>query len=565
MDRPNLGNVPLFGGLSPEDRSFLQDRLEEVSVAPGASLVVAEAPADRVFILTQGWVRLLTSRGHELARLGPGSVVGEADALSGATYSVQVEAITQVRAWVLRVETVRELVRRYPASMLALDSALGFRAEAASEGFADWLGEMEEFRSVSREELGRLAGSLEPLSLEPGEEIGIRSQSGFAVVERGDVEVLDQALGPVLRGGCFLFLDRSLLAGGAPSTQGRVVSPTLAWYLPAATCDRLKREGLVVLNELIQEAIEQEPLIEAALTTYVPETLATEPVVVALPIRREPAVVAPEPAGLSAGAKGRLALGVLLLLWVLALGAISVWRSLSANAADLPTRDLSQFRGTAVALTPVAFAQDIAATPTFAPSATPQPTSTAAPTDTPVPPTATVVPTDTPEPTATSVPPTAVPPTPVPAQADTTAGQAEVVAAPPPPVDTPVPATNPGVDYQVVSWRQLTPCENHGMHNIFINVVDPAGNGIPGVPLYVTWGGDGVQVVTGDKPDMGPGYAVFDMFKGTYWVNVAQGTSETSPPLTVDIGEDQLCTETGNPVGNSLYHYSYEVTFQRTW
>jgi hypothetical protein len=104
------------------------------------------------------------------------------------------------------------------------------------------------------------------------------------------------------------------------------------------------------------------------------------------------------------------------------------------------------------------------------------------------------------------------------------------------------------------------------MHSIFINVIDAAGNGIPGVPLYVNWGGpDGVVVTTGEKPERGPGWAVFDMFKGTYWVKVNEGTSDTTPPLTVDIPEDQMCEETGNPVANSLYHYSYEVVFQRAW
>jgi len=70
--------------------------------------------------------------------------------------------------------------------------------------------------------------------------------------------------------------------------------------------------------------------------------------------------------------------------------------------------------------------------------------------------------------------------------------------------------------------------------------VDPAGNGIPGVPLWVDWGGGGVAVVTGNKPELGPGWAVFDMFKGTYWVRVDQGTSQTTPPLTVDIADDSV-------------------------
>ncbi|MGI6208497.1 MAG: cyclic nucleotide-binding domain-containing protein, partial [Anaerolineae bacterium] len=126
MERPSLSNVPLFSGFSPGDRTFIEDRLEEMRLDPGNVLVRSGTPADRIYIVAQGWVRLLSVSGHELARLGPGSVVGEADALSGHDYSVQVEAVTQVRAWTLSTSVIRDLVRQFPASLIALDSALGF-------------------------------------------------------------------------------------------------------------------------------------------------------------------------------------------------------------------------------------------------------------------------------------------------------------------------------------------------------------------------------------------------------------------------------------------------------
>ncbi|NPV07510.1 MAG: cyclic nucleotide-binding domain-containing protein [Anaerolineae bacterium] len=558
MERPSLSNVPLFSGFNPGDRAFLEDRLEEVRLDPGATLVQSGSKADRVFILARGWVRLLSSGGHELARLGPGSVVGEADALSGQTYSVQAEAVTQVRAWTLSVSNIQEMVRQFPASLIALDSALGFRSEVAAEGFADWLAGMAEFEGVSRADLRRLAGHLEPAWLEPGEDISLRSESGFAIIEQGSIELRDELDRPAIREGCFLYVDRSLLSGGMPSQGAKAVAPTMAWYLPAGTCARLQAEGLSVLRELVEatEPVEEsvglggacvdEPVLEAA----VPERAARA---------RGRSGAASTGPRLSVGGRVRLALAALLVLWVLLSGVVGLLRSVGVMASvGGGWAGYVELQATARALTPMVLAQDVTSTPTFAPSPTPAATSTPVPTDTPVPPTATPVPTETAVPTDTPVPPTSTPAPPA-------APAASQDAAAPAPTDTPVPA-RAGVDYRLVSWRQLTPCENHGMHNIFINVLDPAGNGIPGVPLHVHWGGpDGAVITTGGKPELGPGWAVFDMYRGTYWVRVNEGTSDTTPPLTVDIGEDQKCEETGNPVANSLYHYSYEVIFQRTW
>ncbi len=185
--------------------------------------------------------------------------------------------------------------------------------------------------------------------------------------------------------------------------------------------------------------------------------------------------------------------------------------------------------------------------PTFTSTATPTSTFTPTPTAT-----TTSTPTSTPTPTSTFTP-TPVPrrptPTPVPQQ-DT---------------PTPVPQQDtPAVDFKLVKVRRLSPCENHGNHNIYIYVLDAQGKGISDVPLWVEWGGEGVELVTGRKPEVSPGFADFPMFKGTYSVEVMNCRSEVARGITPDIPVDEPCPETGNAKGNSLYHYSYEVVFQRT-
>jgi hypothetical protein len=203
-------------------------------------------------------------------------------------------------------------------------------------------------------------------------------------------------------------------------------------------------------------------------------------------------------------------------------------------------------------------------TPTAAPIAqalstdTPTAVAPAEPTDTPAPePTATPTPapTDTPLPTDTPAP------TPIPTDTFTPAPPTEtpLPTATPTPTDTPVPP----VDWRLVSWRQLTPCENRGGHSLFITVLDAAGNGIPGVPLLIEWTGGSQVVYTGDKPDRGPGCTDFPMYGG-YTVRVAEGTSDVTPVLSSHEPESQRCDETNDNVANSYGHYSYEVIFQRT-
>ncbi|RME48985.1 MAG: hypothetical protein D6796_05520, partial [Caldilineae bacterium] len=125
----------------------------------------------------------------------------------------------------------------------------------------------------------------------------------------------------------------------------------------------------------------------------------------------------------------------------------------------------------------------------------------------------------------------------------------------------------PDVDFMLVKVRKLTPCENQGNHHIYIHVVDANGRGINNVPVKISWGtnaNDSIIAKTEAK-DKGDGYIEFAMFKGTYNVQVLGGSSMVASGITADFEKDEACDATGNPVGNSLYHASFEVVFRRTW
>ncbi len=199
-------------------------------------------------------------------------------------------------------------------------------------------------------------------------------------------------------------------------------------------------------------------------------------------------------------------------------------------------------------------------------AATPTRTATraAAPTATPTkgPPTATA----TRQPSTAT--PTRRPPTATPTRRPPTATpKATATGAPVPPAN--------GIDYHIKLVRRLTACENGGNHHLFMLVLDAQGNGLANKQVEVVWPSGSTIVVTGQKveniPTLGinaqttAGYVNFGMYHGSYRARVLDGVSEQTDWLTVDIPVDEYCPTTDNPQGNSLYHYSYLIVFQRMY
>jgi CRP-like cAMP-binding protein len=274
-------------------------------------------------------------------------------------------------------------------------------------------------------------------------------------------------------------------------------------------------------------------------------------------------------AQLSLGAKLRLLAFILIIIWLCGIMAPS-WliQALAANfedngAAPGDTRSIvNQVRqeGPRGALAALPFVETATPTPTetSTPTETPTPTSTV--TETPLP-TWTPTPTNTPTPTETPTPVFTPTPTSTPTRSFTSTPRA--------PTDTPTPAPTPtpDVDFIVVKQRQLTACENHGKHHIFIRVVDASGQGINGMTIKISKGSETYTAKTETKQNLQgqlePGHVDFAMFKGSYDVEVIGATSQVARGITPDYGINEPCGE--DAVANSLFHQSYEVVFQRTY
>ncbi len=273
----------------------------------------------------------------------------------------------------------------------------------------------------------------------------------------------------------------------------------------------------------------------------------------------------------SLGAKLRLLFFMLVIIWLCGIMTPSwIIQALAANFEDegaMPGDNRSivnQVRqdGAKGAVAALPFVETATPTPTETSTPTVTPTFSPTPTETPIP-TLTHTPTNTPTPTET--------PTPIHTPTPTDTATPSFTSTPAPPTDTPTPEATPtpDVDFRLVSVRQLTPCENKGKHHIFIKVQDPSGQGIDGVPVKIAWGVDSIVTKTETKTNLkgrlDPGRIDFAMFKGSYTVEVASGTSQVATGITPDYGVNELCPENGDTQANSLFHISFEVIFERTY
>lgn len=110
--------------------------------------------------------------------------------------------------------------------------------------------------------------------------------------------------------------------------------------------------------------------------------------------------------------------------------------------------------------------------------------------------------------------------------------------------------------WRLIRVRHLTPDENQGRHHIFLDALDEAGARAFGAQARVTWPG-GNQTITVEKPVGEPG-ANFPMWKWQICAVEMLG-------LPSDRVEN---LHTGHPdeppgLGNTLFHHSFEVLYQR--
>jgi Cyclic nucleotide-binding domain/HEAT repeats/HEAT repeat len=138
MDRMvALQRAPLFRVMSPEDLKHVAESLTERVFVDGAVIASEGEPGDIMHVVVSGDVRVLRRGDHpvELARRGPGYIVGELAILAGQPRMADLVAVGDVRTVSIDRTRFLRILRERPDAALAVMHELSVRLiEAGAAG-----------------------------------------------------------------------------------------------------------------------------------------------------------------------------------------------------------------------------------------------------------------------------------------------------------------------------------------------------------------------------------------------------------------------------------------------
>ena len=124
MSGPDIiASVPLFSGLSADERRWLWADSKRIGVAPGERLIEEGAPGDALFIVLSGELEVTKRDGEReivLATRGAGQVIGEMSILDAAPRTASVRAVRQAELLQIDAATFRRLIESRPATATLL-------------------------------------------------------------------------------------------------------------------------------------------------------------------------------------------------------------------------------------------------------------------------------------------------------------------------------------------------------------------------------------------------------------------------------------------------------------
>ena len=210
----------------------------------GASIYSQDQPADTMFFVGSGRVRLLGPGDTVLANLGAGALFGDTDVLSGRSYSMTAEAGSDVALWALATDDLAAVVARDPEIWRKLMVAAGLSDAQTAERHLKHLGLLS---GLTAEQIHEVAGHLSTQHFAAGQPIYRETMPGEAlyIVEEGEVSLQTGSGGDeraISRLGSGEFFGESALLTGEPHAVDAIaVTAATVWVL-----DRADFEALVL-------------------------------------------------------------------------------------------------------------------------------------------------------------------------------------------------------------------------------------------------------------------------------------------------------------------------------
>jgi CRP-like cAMP-binding protein len=227
----------LFAGLNDQERSVLNASFVQGQVANGAVLFKAGDHADALYLVGQGFVRMMTEAGQVLATLGPGSILGDAALFRSAPYEVTAVAVSDMECWRLTDRRLREVLLQNPILGLKLSQNFGAQLAQMEDYLLQRLSKTDELGSLPQNTLQAVAAQLRPRAIHSNQavyRVG-DTPAGLYIIEAGTVELrsegtsAEESVQQAAPGGV---LGALALLTNKPYTQSALaVQDSLLWVL----------------------------------------------------------------------------------------------------------------------------------------------------------------------------------------------------------------------------------------------------------------------------------------------------------------------------------------------
>ena len=126
MDSAALQEIPLFAGLTEEERVEVATRLRDITAEAGTSLAVQGDNAYQLFVIRSGNAEVRRD-GEVVRTLGPGDVFGEIGLLATGTRTASVVATSPMRLGAMFIRDFKDLEGRMPQLGTSLREAMATR------------------------------------------------------------------------------------------------------------------------------------------------------------------------------------------------------------------------------------------------------------------------------------------------------------------------------------------------------------------------------------------------------------------------------------------------------
>jgi CRP-like cAMP-binding protein len=129
-----LGAVPAFSGLDDATLCSIVGASSNLVWRSGSPIFRDGEPAEALYIVLSGSVRVLEGDGREVARFGPGDFFGERSLLQQTSHSRRAEAIEDSEVMVVPKQPFEDLLADDPALGAVVREAMERRLRAMESG-----------------------------------------------------------------------------------------------------------------------------------------------------------------------------------------------------------------------------------------------------------------------------------------------------------------------------------------------------------------------------------------------------------------------------------------------